>query len=228
VRRGGEGAATKAEFAVYGGVDGEGSVGVEGAGAGGVSECETLKRWGWKVKRAQLEHVLRACAAITGTTRFVVVGSQSILGQYPEAPADLLTSSEVDIYAPESSAASELIDGTIGEGSPFHTTFGYHARGVGRETAALPAGWEGRVIVVSTPATGGATGLCLEANDVAVSKLVAGREKDLVFVGHLIQHGLAEAETIRQRLVNTPMVDELRGATGARLLKSLELAGARW
>ncbi len=37
-------------------------------------------------------------------------------------------------------AKADLIDGSIGELSPFHETFGYYAHGLGPETAALPAG----------------------------------------------------------------------------------------
>jgi hypothetical protein len=47
----------------------------------------------------------------------------------------LLTSQEADIYPLGDPAKSDLIDGTIGELSPFHETFGYYAHGVGPETA---------------------------------------------------------------------------------------------
>lgn len=36
--------------------------------------------------RGQLEHVIRAAAAIAGDREIVVVGSQAILGQFPDAP----------------------------------------------------------------------------------------------------------------------------------------------
>ena len=42
------------------------------------------------MKRAELEHVLRASAAITRETSFVVVGSQSVLMEFPDAPPELL------------------------------------------------------------------------------------------------------------------------------------------
>ena len=65
--------------------------------------------------REQLEHIIRAVADITGRPRLVVIGSQAILGQFPNAPAELLISREADIYAPESPELSELITGSIGE-----------------------------------------------------------------------------------------------------------------
>ena len=46
--------------------------------------------------RAALEHVLRAAAAVSNEKDIVVIGNQAILGQFPEAPADLLSSIEVD------------------------------------------------------------------------------------------------------------------------------------
>ena len=50
------------------------------------------------MNRAQLEHVIRAAATIAGDSEIVVIGSQAILGQYPDAPAELLVSAGVDVY----------------------------------------------------------------------------------------------------------------------------------
>ena len=47
----------------------------------------------------QLKHLLRASAEIVGEDQFIVIGSQSILGKYPHAPAEFLWSVEADIYA---------------------------------------------------------------------------------------------------------------------------------
>jgi hypothetical protein len=93
------------------------------------------------MNRAQLEHIIRAAATIAHDDEIVIVGSQSILGQFPEAPAELLVSMEADVYPRGHPERWDLIDGSIGEGSPFHTTYGYYAQGVGPETAILPSGW---------------------------------------------------------------------------------------
>lgn len=42
--------------------------------------------------REQLEHSIRASAAIAGVEDIIVIGSQSVLGQYPNAPEELLVS----------------------------------------------------------------------------------------------------------------------------------------
>jgi hypothetical protein len=41
------------------------------------------------VTRAQLEHVIRAAAAVTGEDEIVIIGSQAILGAHPDAPGEL-------------------------------------------------------------------------------------------------------------------------------------------
>lgn len=94
----------------------------------------------------------------------------------------------------------ELVDGSIGELSPFHETFGYYAQGVGPVTAILPRGWQDRLVRVESPRTRGAVGLCIEIHDLVVSKYLAGPEKDMTFVKAAIVHGLVEEGTLRQRL----------------------------
>ncbi len=47
---------------------------------------------------------------------------------------------------PDAENIAALIDGTLGEGSPFDKTFGYDAQGVGARTACLPDDWKERPI----------------------------------------------------------------------------------
>jgi len=158
--------------------------------------------------RQQLEHIIRAAAGITGASEFVIVGSQAVLGQFPQAPDELLVSIEADIFSLRDPADSDLIDGSIGEGSPFHQTFGYYAHGVSAETAILPNEWRDRLVPVRNQNTGGGTGLCLEIHDLAVSKLVAGREKDVDFIGGLLRHRLVQVPVIRDRLNKTALAPD--------------------
>ncbi|MEW6754484.1 MAG: DUF6036 family nucleotidyltransferase [Candidatus Latescibacterota bacterium] len=156
------------------------------------------------MRRSELEHVIRAAGAIAEAPVLVILGSQAILGRYPTAPEALLASREVDLYPLEAPQRADLIDGSIGELSPFHDEFGYYAHGVGPETAVLPAAWRSRLVAVSNENTSGVTGLCLHPADLAVSKLVAGRDKDLAFVRTLLSHGLVSETEIRNLLVELP------------------------
>lgn len=112
---------------------------------------------------------------------------------------------------------ADLIDGCIGEGSSFHELYGYYAQGVGERTATLPEGWQDRLVSISNPNTNGITGLCLEVHDLAISKYVAGREKDFVFTRELARHGLTQPETLLGRLRNTAVPDDLRQIVTARI-----------
>jgi hypothetical protein len=171
------------------------------------------------VNRPQLEHIIRAAAGNADTTQIVVIGSQAILGTYPEAPDELLVSMEADVFPRDSPQDSILIDGGIGERSIFHETFGYYAHGVDETTATLPDGWRDRLVPISNENTRGATGWCLEVHDLAVSKLVAGREKDLQFVSSLFRHSLAKPELVAARLSETPLEDSNRTVTMERLCR---------
>jgi hypothetical protein len=152
------------------------------------------------MNRAELEHIIRAASGVTGQADIVVVGSQAILGQFPNAPAALLGSMEADVFPRGRPDLSIQIDGAIGERSLFHETFGYYAHGVDETTATLPAGWQDRLVPLRNENTGGATGWCLEVHDLATSKLVAGREKDLDFLLVLLRKKLVDPATLRERV----------------------------
>jgi hypothetical protein len=149
------------------------------------------------VRRADLEHIIRAAGSIADAQKLVIIGSQAILGSFPNAPAELTISAEADTYPLDAPEKADLIDGSIGEKSPFHETFGYYAHGVGPETAVLPANWQARLVPVQNENTRGVVGLCLSAGDLAISKLAAGREKDLKFVTAMLERGLISAEAIQ-------------------------------
>lgn len=157
------------------------------------------------MKREDLEHIIRAAAGITDERIFVVVGSQAILGQYPAAPPELLQSIEADLYPLQRPDLADLIEGSIGIETPFHQSFGYYAEGVGPETAKLPAGWEKRSLHITNSNTTGATAICPEAHDLAASKLVAGREKDIEWVRIAVERGLVQKGLLAERVKATPV-----------------------
>jgi hypothetical protein len=156
------------------------------------------------MNRQQLEHALRAAGGVAATEDLVVIGSQAILGTAPDAPAELLASLEVDLYPRDAPEKADLIDGSIGELSPFHQAFGYYAHGVGPETAVLPRNWQSRLVKVANANTGGVRGWCLSPPDLALSKLAAGRPKDLDFVRTLLRARLVTASALQGLLPELP------------------------
>ncbi|HXH25670.1 MAG TPA: DUF6036 family nucleotidyltransferase [Vicinamibacterales bacterium] len=177
------------------------------------------------MNRAALEHILRAAAAITNERDFIVIGSQAVLGQFPDAPPALLASIEADLYPRDAPHKGDLIDGAIGELSAFHEAFGYYAHGVDESTATLPAGWAERLVPISNENTGGATGWCLEVHDLAAAKLVAGRDRDIAFVRTLVEARMVDPAVLRMRVTALPISDERRAVVEASLRIVERLAG---
>ena len=169
--------------------------------------------------RSQLEHIIRAAGMIADDDDIVVIGSQAILGEFPSAPEQLIVSREADVYPRTYPERADLIDGSIGEGSPFEREYGYYAHGVGPETAVLPAGWESRMVAVANANTRFVRGWCLEVHDLALAKLVAGREKDIDFVMGLERHGLARAEVLRARLPEMELDGRVRELVEGRIAR---------
>lgn len=155
------------------------------------------------MKRKQLEHLLRASGKIIAETQFFVIGSQSVLGKFPDAPEELLWSMEADLLAknyPEKTAHLNV----IGELSPFHDSYGYYVDPVDEKTAVLPTGWKGRLVNIQSPDTNDVVGLCLDPHDLFVSKIVAGRDKDMDFVLIMIKHGMVQKDRVLALAASVP------------------------
>jgi hypothetical protein len=180
------------------------------------------------MRRADLEHVIRAAAAVADDDEIVVIGSQAILGRLPDAPEALLWSQEADVYPRSHPERAEAIDGALGDGSQFHATFGYYAHGVGPETAKAPSGWEERLVPVRVPrgprdATV-VTGWCMEPHDAVLAKCAAGRERDWEFAREAIRHGVVDTEELARRAADLPLPASQRTRI-VRLLRSLAADG---
>jgi hypothetical protein len=151
--------------------------------------------------REELEHAIRAACDAVGDNEVWVFGSQSILAQHPDAPEALRFSMEVDVDPKNRPDEVDTIDGALGEGSQFHDTHGFYVHGVSVETAILPRGGEGRTRPIRNENTLNRTGHCLEAHDLAASKLAAWRDKDREFVRILLREGLIKQNRL-VRLIN--------------------------
>jgi hypothetical protein len=163
------------------------------------------------VRRAELEHVLRAASTVLGERNLLVIGSAAILGTYPESmlPADATRSDEADLasFDDPDGAKATRIDGAIGELSPFHAEFGYYGQGVDLTTARLAPGWRDRLVRYGNRRTTPAVGLCLERHDCVASKLAAFREKDREFASALLGARLVDREVLTQRVAQIEDMD---------------------
>lgn len=180
------------------------------------------------MRREQLEHLIRAAGAITGSRRILVIGSQSILGSFPTgAPPRAMLSMEADLVPLDAPQFADLVTGSLGELSPFHDAFGYFADGVDLTTAVLPDRWNERLVPVENPNTNGFVGLCLDVHDLLVSKYAAARSKDHEFCEAVVGAGLASAAVLLERLELTAMNEERRSAIRARIVSDARLTSTQ-
>lgn len=164
--------------------------------------------------REELEHAIRAACDVADDDEVWVFGSQAILGQYADAPEELRMSAEVDVAPVNKDDKTIAIDANLGELSAFHQAYGFYVHGVSIEAAVLPKGWERRAKKVCNANTGWKAGLCLEAHDLAVSKLVAFRPKDLDFVRVLLTEELVSPRKLLLRIGQ--LTDGRRAPEGRR------------
>lgn len=172
--------------------------------------------------RREFEHAIRAAGGILATTELMVIGSQAIHATVTDdLPEAAQRSIEVDVVAfddPDGQKA-DLIDGSIGEASMFHATFGYYVQGVSESTAILPDGSRDRLVRFETSATSGVVAWCLEVHDLWISKAIANREKDIEFCRALLAAGIVDRGTLRSRLEAVPGLEEEQRQVVARRIE---------
>jgi hypothetical protein len=164
--------------------------------------------------RGQLEHVVRAAADVVEEEDIVVVGSQAILGAWPDAPGSLLRSIEADVFPKNATGKAIEIDGSLGDGSPFHETFGYFAHGIGPETVVAPAGWEERLVIIEVQPRSRSSvkprAHCLEPHDLVLATCVADRDRDWEFARDAVTEGVVDKEVLLERVDDLPIADSDR------------------
>jgi len=168
------------------------------------------------LRRSEIDHILRAAASLTGYTRFVMIGTGAVIATARYVPVTMMQTGEIDIYAEEAADPvwiSDLIDGSIGRDSQFHRTFGYYGDGVSPSTAIMPSDWRSRAVEYVTP-DGLATAVCPSADEIAIAKLCAWREKDQAWLREAFRSGVAKADRVAALLqaeltAEAPAPDEL-------------------
>jgi hypothetical protein len=167
--------------------------------------------------RSQLQHVILEIGRRFDLRDFHVVGSAAILAVMPNPPEGALTATrDVDVIPPEDDERlADRISFVLGEASEFDLEHGYYAQGVTSKTPRYaPAGWTARAVPVRVDKY---TGWCMEPHDLVLSKLGAGREKDLAFAKSAAALGLLRCDELLQRLQDVACTNEHRRQIEARI-----------
>jgi hypothetical protein len=176
------------------------------------------------MKKRHVDHVLRAAGRIAGERQFIIIGSQSLHGKHPDLADEIMLSIEVDLVARQHPERTEFLN-AIGADSQFHATYGYYADPVDLNTAVLPEGWQGRLVNLPAGDTDGVAGLCLEPHDLAISKYVAGRDKDSTFTAELARRRIVEDRRLLALLDDTPIDSARRKILAARIRRDFRNPG---
>jgi hypothetical protein len=167
--------------------------------------------------RSQLQHVILEIGRRFDLRDFYIIGSAAILAVLPNPPEGALTATrDVDVVpANDDERLADQISFVLGEASDFDLEYGYHAQGVTSATPTYaPRGWMERALPVRVE---GYTGWCMEIHDLVLSKLGAGREKDLDFAKSAGTLGLVQREELLRRLPDTACSDEHRRLVADRI-----------
>ena len=173
------------------------------------------------MRKRELKLALRSAGRIAQDNEFYLIGSQVLHAYCGRPPAEVLLSQECDLYPKNRTETASLLDAELGRGSRFARRQGFYVDVVTPELASLPRRWERRLRPLRA---GAVTALCLEVHDLVVSKLAAGRLKDLEFIGALLRLGLADPRRTRLRIRQFPIERE-QGRLRSRLQVVLEDLG---
>jgi hypothetical protein len=172
----------------------------------------------------QFFHVLRSAAALAGVREITVFGTSAVIPWLPGEAPELWPSMELDLDL-GSDELNTLVDGAIGELSPFHETHGVYAHAVSVEVFTAPPKWKGRSKLITEPETRARVRVPRPL-DVAVAKLVRGDEKDWDFAAYAVRTlGVTPAEI--EAGLEAVAASQPRYAVPARNAKALVQAKLR-
>lgn len=168
---------------------------------------------------AKVGELLVEASRISAHKEFVVIGSLSVLASTLAPPARMVMSIDVDFYPRLDPGRASEIARELGPESAFAERFGLYADAVSPQLAALPDGWEGRLVRVEH--RDGVVGFYLNPDDCAVAKLARSEPRDLRWVGEGIRAGIIDPGIVEQRMPSAPFLDQAEHERARSSLQAL-------
>lgn len=152
------------------------------------------------MQRSDLIKLIRDFRDASGDQIPIIVGSQSFHAFTEDIPEIAAHSIECDfmLSSPNFSKRPQ-IDITLGVFSQYRVQNGFFADALGLASVVLPDGWRDRLIPYHDD-SGTVVALCADKYDVAVSKFIAGRPKDVEFLHSALGSRLIELDQLLDRL----------------------------
>lgn len=161
-----------------------------------------------------LKHLLDSVTTLAHPQRIVILRSSSLLPGHPELgdPGQPLeVSLDADfLLEPSNEIVAGMLKDALGKESRFEQQYGYYADILRPEIAeTLPFEWGKRLVLMA----GYPNVFALNPYDLAMVKLVVGREKDLDLLRAMLKLAIVEPDRLRTHYQNTPLGE--REATDA-------------
>lgn len=153
----------------------------------------------------KVEHGLRAAAEILGTRELVLIGSATALIGGGRFTLRMARSNEIDTYSPDPKARGSDALEVIGVASRFYDTYKFYVDGVTPETARMPSDWRGRATTSALRTDPSINVVVPELNDVALSKMIAWREKDIGWLEDATVLGRIDPVAMAARIDRMPL-----------------------
>jgi len=165
-----------------------------------------------------LSHLIDVVRSVARPRKVYVLGSASLLVIHPEigekgGPLELTADADL-LLEPSSEAIAESLQFAAGRDSAFMSQFGYYADIMRPSIAqSLPTGWESRLVPVPTYDNA----FALNPYDLALVKLLVGREKDLDLLRAMLRLGIVEKDRLRQHYQDQPLPEREAKKAGRHL-----------
>ncbi len=163
------------------------------------------------MRKSNLFELIREIKAIVSDEMPIVVGSQAV-HLVTNFPPDIVQESiECDFLFSSGKSETRIeINKKLGVFSPYQIEHGFYADALGLATVILPLDWQARLQPFKDE-NGETIAFVAEIHDIAVSKLIAGREKDFVFLRELFlrEHISIEIFLERAKLVKEMLQSEV-------------------
>ncbi len=152
------------------------------------------------MRKSDLFELLAAIKSLAPDEIPIVVGSQAVhlVTNFP--PEIVRQSIECDflLTGDGKSEIRAAINKKLGVFSPYQIEHGFYADALGLATVILPTNWRERLQTLKDR-SGNVIAHVAEIHDIAVSKLIAGREKDYLFLKELISREHISLEIFLER-----------------------------
>ena len=152
------------------------------------------------MRKSDLHSLILEFREVSSEDPPIIVGSQALYAFTDSLPEVARRSIECDFLLSSGNFGKRAeIDKKLGVFSEFQVENGFFADTLGMATVVLPDGWEQRLKPLAAM-DGRVVALCLDVCDLAISKLIAGRDKDFRFLESLIAIELLPFDEFLERI----------------------------